>query len=383
MKVFSLLSTAALTTCLAASGFCNEESPQGVDFRIDQSKQMEMTIAQNRNSQNYQNNGRSSVEGSRDRGRSGARVINSAHGCAEQGFSIEAEFLWWRANLDNLEYAIRLSGSSSTPFNIGGAYRIPDFEFAPGVRLSAGYDFGRNNWDIFGRWTYHYTDPTSSTSSPDNILVLKDIFQPNSLISSVVSNALAGSAKAKWQNQINVGDFEMGYDYFFSCLFSFRPSFGLKAAWINMDYNTNYVDANVDGMTLVDFSFRNKSEWWGVGPQVGMDGHLHMGWGFSLYGRVSGALMYGKYDTRFSQTDSTDNRFRVTSSSEYRQRAMTQMLVGLEWAKCFSGDILLAFNIGWEGQYWWNQHEMRTTLDSQPHGDLTFTGLDVGVRLDF
>ena len=62
---------------------------------------------------------------------------------------------------------------------------------------------------------------------------------------------------------------------------------------------------------------------------------------------------------------------------------MAQVVAGIEWAKCFSNGVLLAFNLGWEGQYWWNQNEMRIVIDSQPMGDLTLTGLDAGIRLDF
>ncbi len=89
------------------------------------------------------------------------------------------------------------------------------------------------------------------------------------------------------------------------------------------------------------------------------------------------------HDTRIIQTDSLGNSTLMESNSQYRQRAMSQILVGLERAKCFSNGTLLAFNLGWEGQYWWNQYEMRFLTDFQPTGDLTFTDLDAGVRFDF
>ena len=179
----------------------------------------------------------------------------------------------------------------------------------------------------------------------------------------------------------------MGYDYFFSNRFSIRPNFGLKAAWIDMDYDIDFRNANIGTNLLqpvfIDVQLRKKSDFWGVGPEVGIDGNLHMGWGFSLYSRVSGALMYGAYKVRFSQTDTNTSKLRLSNSGQYRQRAMAQVVAGIEWAKCFSNGVLLAFNLGWEGQYWWNQNEMRIVIDAQPMGDLTLTGLDAGIRLDF
>lgn len=392
MKVISLLSTAALTTCLTASGFCEEENPKRMDFR---ESQHEMIISQ-QTSNGYNNTQDYSSSSKMMNNQDGNRVMDSSHGCVDQGFSLEAEFLWWRASLDNLEYAATLGGTTdgSGPgnFNITGKFKHPGFQFDPGVRVSAGYDFGMSNWDVFGRWTYHYSDPSSSASGGFGIFATREFYVSNNTQTLV----LAESARTKWQNQINVADLEMGYDYFFSDRFSFRPSFGLKASWINMENNTSYTNAtyeedqnNAQGVpstvTVVvpSVSVRNKSDWWGIGPAVGMDGHLHMGWGFSLYGRVSGALMYGNFDSRFKQVDSNGSSIELKSNNDYRQRAMSQLLIGLEWAHCFSNNVLLAFNLGWEGQYWWNQHQMNMIVDSQPSGDLTLTGLDAGIRLDF
>lgn len=392
MKVFSLLSTAALTTCLTASGFCEEENPARMDFR---ESQHEMILShQTRNGYNNTQDYSSSSSKQMMNNQNGNRVMDSSHGCVDEGFSFEAEFLWWRAVLDNLEYAATLSGRTGGDddqgaFNRAGHYKHPSFKFDPGARLSAGYDFGMSNWDVFARWTYHYTAPTDSTFSAGEfnegegsiVLPLREFYDGQ----GIQLLTIARSGVAKWQNQINVADLEMGYDYFFSDRFSFRPSFGLKASWINMEFNTHYTNASieVDDGNDNNILFRNKSDWWGVGPAVGMDGHLHMGWGFSLYGRVSGALMYGCYDTRYRQTDFIDNNLQIKANDEYRQRAMSQVVIGLEWAHCFSNSVLLAFNLGWEGQYWWNQHEMRIVHDTQPSGDLTFTGLDAGIRLDF
>ena len=398
MKVLSLLSTAALTVCLSASGFCEENSPQEMDLRISQieKQQVEGAVVHTMNNgSSYQNNGHSSpndmMKANGQARMDSNRVMDSVHGCVDQGFSIEAEFLWWRANLDNLEYAIKASGDIdfiNNTFRLGGDYKLPDFKFDPGVRVSAGYDFGEKNWDVFLRWTYHYTDPTGSTSRPENsseiiLLALKEFYGANNSQIEVPFD----SGHAKWKNQFNVLDLEMGYDYFFSNRFSIRPNFGLKAAWIDMDYDINFRNANIGTNFFqpiyIDVQLRKKSDYWGVGPEVGIDGNLHMGWGFSLYSRVSGALMYGAYKVRYSQTDTNTSRLRLSNSGEYRQRAMAQVVAGIEWAKCFSNGVLLAFNLGWEGQYWWNQNEMRIVIDAQPMGDLTFTGLDAGIRLDF
>lgn len=385
MKVFSLLSMAALTTSLTASGFCEEESPARIDFRESQNER----IISQQSSNGYDNRQEDFSSKQMMQGQNEKRVMNSSHGCVDQGFSIEGEFIWWRAVLDNLEYAADFKADPDLDQRvlggINGTYKFPDFKFDPGVRLSLGYDFGESNWDLFARWTYHHTDPTDSVQGTSGVFVFNEFYVFDGGRYPVVGQ----TARTKWENRINIGDLEMGYDYFFSDRFSFRPSFGLKAAWVKMDNHTTVTDATFerteDNFLLVipSFTMKSQSKWWGIGPAVGIDGHLHIGWGFSLYSRVSGALMYGAVDSKLDQTDTLGNYMRTKANNEYRQKAMAQMVIGLEWAKCFSNNILLAFNLGWEGQHWWNQNEFRYLNDSNPRGDLTLTGLDAGVRLDF
>jgi len=75
-------------------------------------------------------------------------VKHSAHGCLDcGGFTFQADFIWWRANIDDLDYGLQLNDT----LLLSNSAKIvePDFGYDPGVRLSAGYDFGRSNWDIW------------------------------------------------------------------------------------------------------------------------------------------------------------------------------------------------------------------------------------------
>lgn len=388
MKVFSLLSMAAMTLCFTASGFCDEKNPQEVDARISQGEKpmIEATISHSMNGNSgssYRNNNSSSysntsgMSGSSNKMHDSKTVCNSVHGCTS-GFAIQAEFLWWRAQIDNLGYAINYGVDiASLPSVVSGHLKEPDFEFDPGVRVSVGYDFGRDNWDVFLRWTYQNTSVTNSTGSTgisDGIDPIKIDDQFFTFFRS------ADVGKAKWQNKLNVLDFEMGYDYFLSRQCSLRPFMGLKAAWIDMHYQIDYTNVVLNGLNE---RINTKSDYWGVGPQVGMSGNLHIGWGFSIYGLTSAALVYGTYDSRFSETDTFGGQDVVKHDNFTRQRAIAQIAIGVEWAWCFSGSYLLAFNLGWEGQYWWNQYEMLYGNKGTFRGDLTYTGLDAGIRFDF
>lgn len=365
MKIFSQVSVVALTL-LTATGFCDSSY---------QSNDHEQRI------QALENRSKSCP------GQKGSDTIyHSVHGCMS-GFSIEGEFLWWRAHLDSLDYAVTANTPLGPPGpESKGRIHEPNFKYDPGVRVSAGYDFGKNNWDIFLRWTYHYTNPTSRVSidpATETLAPIRDFASP----SGIPAFTFADAARVIWQNRLNALDFEMGYDYFYSKRFSIRPNMGIKAAWIDMEYRTHLTDViAIDPNPNVGNVFiKNKSDYWGVGPSAGIDGYLHIGWGFSLYGTVSGALLYGQFDTSYHQFSTNPDLadFTISLNDYFRQRAMAQFILGLEWAWCFSGDYLLALHVGWEGQYWWNQNEFRYAHEAELSGDLTYTGLDVGVRFDF
>ncbi|MCB1067060.1 MAG: MOMP family protein [Simkania sp.] len=337
-------------------------------------------------------------------------MTQSAHGCLSEGFSFQAEFLWWRAIMDDLEYAIKakepLPIFQPFPAIISGDVKEPQFNFEPGVRLAAGYDFGRDNWDLFLTWTYHYTkatdrfspivaDPTIEPLTSMIAFDLKlDILDNNAPNAPNFGNLIiTADGSTQWQVRLNTLDFESGYDYFFSHRFSIRPHLGLKAAWIDMHYqvkyNTMLIVHNFLNDNLAHGSGRGDSDYWSVGPLFGLDGYLHIGWGFSLYGKISGALLYGEYDTKYrivvdNLTDPSQNQdITVRQDSSYHLRPMSQLAMGLEWGYCFSQNYFLGLYIGWETQYWWNQLEIPVLTSFQPDGDLTFSGLDVGIRFDF
>lgn len=322
-------------------------------------------------------------------------VKHSAQGCMDKGFTLQADFLWWRANMDDLDYAFRFNDDAFLGGSPKARIKEPNFNYDPGFRVAAGYDFGRSNWDIVFAWTYHYTKATDSTGNAENIFSMV-LTRLQTFDEGNYKILFGGTGRSSWRTRLNTFDFEMGYDHFYSKWYSTRTHFGIKAAWIDMEYNAsykNFFNTETGGLTPVEFvqgSLRSKSDFWAVGPRLGFENYLHIGWGFSLYGNIAGALMYGEYDldARYF-VERVLNTFlgRITdipfSQEMSRLRAMAEMAVGLEWSYCFSGNYLLSFHIGWENQYWWNQLEARLVTDYQPNGDLTYSGLDVGVRFDF
>ncbi|WP_420421031.1 Lpg1974 family pore-forming outer membrane protein [Simkania sp.] len=396
MKCISFLSAAFLSTFFLGNGLVANVQDKIVESEfLSASYSSQQTIEQTptRPMQNGEHPNGPPVPTNRD------IVDHSAQGCLSQGFSIQGEFIWWRAILDNLEYGLKDSAVITDPNNFPNdrahnfTVKEPSFEFDPGFKVAAGYDFGRDNWDLFLRWTWLHSNPSDSVNAGDNNLILLETrVEPIAVSQNFGGIALSPNGKVRWDIHFNVLDFEMGYDYFFSKRFSVRPFMGLKTAWIDMDYRVDYIAATVlegGANDIRDLKGKGDSDYWGVGPCFGIDSYLHIGWGFSIYGLLSGAALYGEFDAKYDQinienppnTIEVDLKFK--HDNFYRLRNMVQMALGVEWAYCFSKEYLLALHIGWETQYWWNQLEMPFFGYFQPEGDLTFSGLDVGVRFDF
>lgn len=380
MKVFSLFSMLALSTVLTTQSFADAKMSQSGGYNGTSSNRTQMDpegppVPPNRDIQ-----------------------VHSAHGCLDSGFSFQGEFLWWRTVMDDLEYGLKNNAIIADPNNFpqGQAFsftvREPDFQFDPGFRFAAGYDFGRDNWDVFLRWTRLYTQASDTVNQGSgNDILIPIRVETISIVQNFGGVSLSPYGKVNWDFHFNSLDFEMGYDYFFSHRFSVRPHMGIKAAWLDMDYRVKYLEALVVSAGDIEtMDAKGDSDYWAVGPRFGIDGYLHIGWGFSIYGQISGSLLYGRYDTKYDQSvvSTVPNSpivvdFDIKQDDFYRLRSNLQMALGVEWAYCYAGDYLFALHLGWETQYWWNQLEMPFFGYFQPDGDLTLSGLTAGARFDF
>ena len=154
-----------------------------------------------------------------------------------------------------------------------------------------------------------------------------------------------------------------------------------------MHLSARYTDL-IDGTgSIPGATTRSDSYYWAIGPSAGIDGYLHMGWGFSVYTKLAGAFIYGQYDSKvkeiYQRFDGNPTELTFSHSNYSRLRSMASIILGLEWAKCYSENFLFSFHIGWENQYWWNQLQLLFVTPFQPDGDLNYSGLDVGARFDF
>lgn len=421
MKLFSLISSAAVITALPITGFCDSQITH-LEGRISglekTHKVSDSSIDHQANQSGYNKSYQTPKPADSNQAYTGAGtdtypkvVLDYARGCRNQNMPyFDLEFLWLRAIEDSLSYAWDVDESSGNDRTI--KIKDQNFKFKPGFRIGFGYNLPYDGWDLHTAYTWHYTYVHSS--------VLGTTVQNNGSVNGTIIGTLAilplndgapvfvayERARSHWQNQFNVWDLDLGRNYYVGKHLAVKPTVGLKAALIRQHlqafmYNADRQEIGQQQQPPFVIGFDNaftrfKSRFWGVGPKLGASGEWELGAGFSFFGNVHASLLYGQFKTKNSivarvVADRVEPGSDRVGNNEgghifdnyYRLRAMTYASMGLEWSRCFWDWFYFRMHLGWEGQYWWQQMEFLNFKDLSPDGDLSLTGVNAGFRFDF
>ena len=196
---------------------------------------------------------------------------------------------------------------------------------------------------------------------------------------------------------------ELGRHFYISRYLSFHPFISVKSAWIDQFQKIFHVLAETPGVFGAGTSVKVKDvcDFWGIGPRVGFDSQWHLIDGFSVFGKVTGAVLFGYYKTRYSQRVSPGSTFNdlplhvKIKGNTHLMSPTVQMLLGLMWETyMFDCTKHLSLALGYEVEYYWRTNQMLKVEDtngfpSRRHNverlseDVMFYGLTFKVRFDF
>lgn len=322
----------------------------------------------------------------------GALVLQS-HAKDESGdrLLLEVDYLFWKAQQSQMSYAMKVQGGPILPQQVflGSEYDIiePCFKGESGVRVTAGYEFC-DCGDTRIAWT-HLNGSTSGSVAQNRGIIATDIF--------IGANDLSASTAAdRWDFHFNTLDWELGAWWEPCDDVGIRPHLGIKFAKIDQVHLVAYtgllVTENVFNGSAVVSECNN---FYGVGPRMGLD----MQWGFcdnfALFAGVSGALVYGKFDTHddvlnepvHSQISIVPANQTIIDISK-RLVAEAQASVGFNWQACSRECADITIGIAYEAQYWWGQWRAMPSLvgaiaSSPASGDFTTHGLTLQLGIEF
>lgn len=390
-------------------------------------------------------------------------------------FEMDLSFIYWQATEDGLDYGLSentqellvpdVAGFTTNPnvgYSLSGSTKDKDLDFKwkPGFKVGIGAIFGqRDQWDLFLNWTWLQStahDSFKGAQSFTNELNGQTIAQnPQQttreyIVPSwgpVVLGGPAAGASSHWRLHYNTVDLELGRNFFLGKSLTLRPHIGLRGAFIHQHVNAKYDSilnitvgqlggVNATPAQFNSFSptskFKGENNYDGGGLRGGLDVNWNFARSFAVYGKMSGSLLYGRFEVEESfkssgtivtnVPDDPLGAFALTNAYDlslhdnfHRVRSTFQLALGMTWHTDFNNDKQHLFiSLGYEFNKWFDQNELRElilprspnvltsaqnildftaqrvissfsneTTANRRQGDLALQGLTFGVRFDF
>ena len=294
-----------------------------------------------------------------------------------------ADFLYWQAQVDNLEFGIFQDitvDTAALEFDASQRSLRLTNSWDPGFRVSLGYHGDQNPWDISLTYTYMHNTARGSknitgeeTGANGNLLYRK-LLRPGWVPAFLGDSAI--TAKARYTLNYNIVDLPLGRNFFISRTLAIHPFFGLRGAFLNQDYTAHYTavfSMHQFNGTLVDFPpvptrFGAENTYNAVGLRGGTDLLWHWANNWALLGKASASVLYGKFHIKekvIGRALTSDGigapailpLTQTDNESYWRTRANMEAYVGLQWEMFFWNKRHIALNLGYEIAHWFQQNE--------------------------
>ncbi|MCH9630031.1 MAG: hypothetical protein S4CHLAM37_00220 [Chlamydiia bacterium] len=373
MGYFKYASVSALAIALSASAFAGPD----LDTRVhDLEKQMKQVRTETA-SMTY-----------------GAETA-SARPSVVNGYNMFLSFdvLYFQPRVGGTEFAFT-DEDPAAAHPIKGRVKEVDFKWDWGFRAGVGYNFDHGHWDVFANYTYFKSNTASMVTGDINgsVIPLKGSEEITDDGSAAAFNfRFANKATAEFKLDFDRIDLELGRNLYLSRNLSFRPHAGLVTAWINMKEVVRYSGGTDLGNNTVHVKDRN--DFWGIGPRVGVNGKWHLTNGFSFMGDASGALVYGHYEVQHKNWFSAEpvNCKANLSANMHRFAPTAQIKLGLAYdAYIYNDKQHIGISLCWDTQYWWRMNQTLTTGESpnltpvsRVSDDMSLQGVALNVKWDF
>ena len=290
---------------------------------------------------------------------------------------LDAEFLWWIAQQDGLIFA-QTGVNSVGPSNFVGDVKQIKPHWEPGCRVGLRWNTPYDQWDLFLNWTYYHSN--AHDSAKGSLLTLWG--HPSFDVADT-----ATFAKAHWHLDLNLADLECGRSFWVGKKFSLRPFLGLRGAWIYQNFKIHY-DYNVT--PVVTGRLKMTNNFGGGGIRAGCDARFAFSRGWSAYGLISYALLYGSFNTDYKEKESS-TLIGVSDDNFQQGLSASQLVLGIRWDTYFSGcRTHAALYAGWEQNFWVGLnktthfvHQLHEANMNKYSSNLSLQGGTAGLLFDF
>jgi len=312
-------------------------------------------------------------------------------------YQLYGDFLWWQIGMSGLEFAL-LGGTEDDPqleVNERGCVMSPKCHFEPGFRVGMILNPCGSCWDVFGQYTYMYTNVSTDAELAFGVPGLKPL---------IFTLAYAGNdinyARGELQTHFNVFDFGLRKTYSCDYCFDFHPHLGIKATWQEFDTIVTYREFETTSI-LSQSSQQFHTNFDGVGLRGGLDSDWRFSHCFSIVGGFSLSTIFSNICS--TRTDTFTGDINETSPSETINVSLKQELcvlvpvIELNFGLRFNQHVCGCYDVfayaGWETQIWMDLNknlyiangsvQEQNNIQFGPHGSVIYQGLTARLGIGF
>lgn len=309
------------------------------------------------------------------------------------GVDISVDVLYWRSRVQGTNYAISdNAGSTLLPWT--GQFASAQADWDWGFRIGAGLTFDYDGWDVQAQYTY-FENTGSDESVAGNNDGIRQTRSPYWLMNGDLNETFLDLDVGRAKSSIKIGfdnlDLQLGRNYYVSEALSLRPFVAAQTAWIDVTQRTVY--SNLEGIYVDDsINVNETSKFWGLGPEIGVGSKWSVKNGVSVFGLVTGGLLYGNFDQTYSAWTSrtlgafTENKVTITNDTN-GVAPNTRLNVGLRYDTYLNNNAQhFGIALSYDTQYWFGVNKTAEPTDGiffTRYNDLSMQGITLSARLDF
>jgi hypothetical protein len=285
------------------------------------------------------------------------------------------DVLYWQAT-EPVDWTMNTNGSSTDQVV---AFDSLDYHFSPGFRVGMGVG-PESDWGVKLSYTRFYTDAEATAAGK-----VTPVFLGNRLALTLMDPPYFDSGSVRSVIDYNVLDLEFGKSFRPVESLQLRPVLGLRGAWINQTFDTEFQGTWLYGVLQKTSAEHIANRFWGIGPKLGIESALNLWSGercrIDLALNFYTAYLLGSWtinDVTVDTTDGFPSRFDVPINDRHFGALTFQAMAGVNFK--FGHWNATA---GYEINDWLNQCQIFDDATGPHNNDLVIQGLSVRVSCGF
>lgn len=291
----------------------------------------------------------------------------------DSGFFGGAELLYWTVCQSDMDYAVDVNDVQQIQGpGVGPGHRhFLDYEWDFGGRAIVGYRFCEG-WDVRGIYTYYQNRGSGNTTNM-NMNDGRETHLKPTLWHPKFGEDRAEKARASNRITYQTLDVLTSRPFCPSDCIGMRPFFGVRLVWLDQDEHVKYSGKRDFTPSKGPGKIKWDADTSGIGLHAGLDTHIYVCDGLSVYGSFAGSLISGWTRSKeFQIHEDVTSVLPVVDLKESQCNALPGYNIGtgLCWKRDYC-NTLLSFTLGYEFTHWFNTPTIRRYMSDRSEAQST------------